>query len=190
VRKQGYLAVLTVLILCSQIFGFTPPALPLFSGWNINNSKFGVKNQFIFSASSFGNSILSQGSFLQSLSYRISNPLMLTVSYSLNKSLGGPLKIQGNSPIQPLYSASLDYMIDKYSRLQVSVGNDCRLLMDTFSQPNLFFSDSPFSWQQQTLNHQAGLYDTTPKILVHYERSFLDGLINCSFTYGDTIPFR
>jgi hypothetical protein len=192
-KRTFLLAVISVLLSVSaagadQFRSF--PLRPFQSGGLsglLNNNNISMKNQFIFSFTSFNGSSFLQNVYLSSFSYKISPFWTLSLDLGATKfsGLSGPSIKDLTSPIIPLYAFRAEYKKIKDSRLIVNFGNT-RNAFDA-GRPGFPFprdNYSAFSAPSGTdifKNSDWSLY---------YEKSFFNDMLNVSFFYGHTAPPR
>ena len=192
-NKPVLLAVISVLLAFSSVKADQFSTFPVgtfrsgkISGL-INNNNFSVKNQFIFSFSSFGGSSFLRNAALSSFSYKPSPFWTLSLGLGAEKfsGLSGPALKTLTTPVVPLYSLSAEYRKTKDSRFIANFGNIREYRgagwPGAFIPRRNFSDSSALSGADILKNNDWSL---------SYEQSFFDDMLNVSVTYGHTSPPR
>jgi len=190
-KKSVFGAFLVTLVAASMIWAASPMSFLFRPGGTpgfLNNSNFSMKNQFLFSFSTFNGSSFLQNIYLSTFTYKLSPFWNLSVDLGASKfsGLSGLLKKDLNSQLLPLYGFQAEYKKTKNSRLVLNFGN--------FQNAPPAGSAGPlpgaWPWESAFAVSAGGDILKNNNWSVYYEHSFFDDKLNVSVYYGHTAPPR
>jgi hypothetical protein len=181
-KKKLQASILVLLTLSGLLSAWNLP-FPALNGLNQNNNNLSLKNQFIFSMSSAGNSTMFQNSFLQSLTWKIQGPWSMTLDYSLNtfssKFEAGTMFNPRN--ITPLGSVRVNYDDGKKSSFFVRYGNFQPEFSGTFD--SMLWTGS--HWNDYTWNDPNVLKQNF--LQLYYHTTVFNGFLDLTVSYANPI---